>query len=247
MYSYYTLLTKREIIVSVASIALMIIFGVIIGGKINDRHNDEVSLYNKSLQVADAETFTYAMSTDVGNAFVKGQLKSVDTVNFDELGKTKYISVDKEKEVYTMHTRTVTHTNGNGTSYTTTEVYYTWDFVGRESKVAKQVEFLGTKFKIEEFQIPNRSYITTIQDNFFSDVRYVYYGVEAIPYDCILFTSLKNDTINNTDFIYTDSTIPDLISSWSVNAGIYIFWVFWLLLTGSLVCLFVFAENRWLE
>lgn len=33
--------------------------------------------------------------------------------------------VEKVKELYTMHTRTVTHTDGKGHSYTTTETYWT--------------------------------------------------------------------------------------------------------------------------
>lgn len=245
--SYYSI-TKREVIASIVIISIMIILGVIIGGKINDNHNDKVAIYNKALKIEDKATFEYAMSTNVGDAFIKGKLKSVDTVTFDELKeKTKYISVYKDKEIYTRHTRTVTHTNSNGNSYTTIEVYYTWDFAGRESKVAKEVKFLGINFKTEEFQLPSHSYITTIKDSWLSNTRYVYYGVKAKSYDYILFTKLKDNKINDTEFNQTDISIQELIDDLSSNVAIYVFWVLWIAFAVGLIYLFIMAENRWLE
>ena len=59
------------------------------------------------------------MRTDIGNAFVYGELKAVDTVSYDEIeGDFSYIK--KVKEKYTKHTRIVTKTRTNSKGETET-------------------------------------------------------------------------------------------------------------------------------
>lgn len=84
------------------------------------------------------------MDTNVGNAFVYGDLKAVDTVTYPEISG-EYMYVEKVKEKYTRHTRKVRHSNGKTTWYTT-ETYWTWDRVGSEDIKCKEVSFCGVNF-----------------------------------------------------------------------------------------------------
>ena len=106
-------ITKREILASISIIAVMILIGILISGKISECQMDKNEKYNKAVKIESQEMFRYGMDTNVGNAFVYGDLKAVDTVTYPEIGG-EYMYVEKVKERYTMHTRTVTHTDGKG-------------------------------------------------------------------------------------------------------------------------------------
>lgn len=97
-------LSKREIIVSVIILALMITFGVMIHGSINDSLMLEYQEYNTALQIDnDTEMFKYAMKTDIGNTFAYGELKCIDTVTYPEIGgEYSYVKKGKRR-VYTSH------------------------------------------------------------------------------------------------------------------------------------------------
>ena len=103
-------ITKRETIVSVAIVALMLVFGFMIHGAINDSLMLKYQKYNTALQITeDADMFEYAMKTNIGNSFVYGNLVCVDSVTYPEIGG-EYSYVEKVKERYTKHTRVVTYT-----------------------------------------------------------------------------------------------------------------------------------------
>ena len=78
--------TKREIIISIAIAAVMLTIGFFIYGKITDDQNDKNAEYQKAVHIEDSELFQYGMDTNVGNAFVYGDLRAVDVVTFDEIG-----------------------------------------------------------------------------------------------------------------------------------------------------------------
>lgn len=120
-------ITKREILASISIIAVMILFGILISSKISEYQMDKNEIYNKAVKIESQEMFQYGMDTNVGNAFVYGDLKAVDTVTYPEIGG-EYMYVEKVKERYTMHTRTVTYTTGSGKTrqtHTRTETYWT--------------------------------------------------------------------------------------------------------------------------
>ena len=143
-------ITKREVLVSVIIVSVMLLLGIVIHGNINDQLMLEYQKYNTALQIEnDSELFVYGMKTNVGNAFVYGDLKAIDTVTYPEIGGA-YSYVEKVKERYTRHTRTVTKTktvNGKTKTYTETEVYYTWDKVDSWDKHSEKISFL----EIEEY------------------------------------------------------------------------------------------------
>lgn len=76
-------ITKREVLFSIAIIAVMTLIGFVIHGKISDNLMNEYQKYNTALQIDNnSEMFSYGMRTDIGNAFVHGDLKAVDTVTY---------------------------------------------------------------------------------------------------------------------------------------------------------------------
>ena len=100
-------ITKREVLASISIIAVMIMIGIFISNKISEHQMDENEQYNKAVKINSQELLQYGMDTNVGNAFVYGELKAVDSVTYPELGG-EYMYVKKVKEIYTQHTRTVT-------------------------------------------------------------------------------------------------------------------------------------------
>jgi len=106
-------ITKREILASISIIAVMVIIGILISTKISEHQMDKNEIYNKVIKIESQDLFQYGMDTNVGTAFVYGDLKAVDTVTYPEIGG-EYMYVEKVKERYTMHTRVVTYTTGSG-------------------------------------------------------------------------------------------------------------------------------------
>lgn len=153
-------ITKREILLSIAIVCIMLLLGFVIAGSINT-----------SLQVnEDKDLFEYGMRTSIGNAFVYGELKAVDPVGYEGVdGDYSYIK--KVKEKYTKHTRVVTKTrtvNGKTQTYTDTETYWTWDEVAHWEQRSTKITFLDVEFDYGEISFPSSGHITTIKET----VRY---------------------------------------------------------------------------
>lgn len=237
-------ITPREFIASVSIVAIMILIGILISGKISESQIEANEVYNKALTIEDKDLFEYGMRTNIGNAFVYGKLKAVDTVTYPEIGG-EYMYVKKVREEYTMHTKEVEHKNEDGTTYTTIEIYWTWDYDRSWDKKCEKISFCGVKFKSNKINLPNPSYIKTIYES--SDVRYLYYGTST-KHTGTIFTELKDGTINNTSF-YKDRNIEETIEHLKGNevVAIVAFWIFWIFLTCCCVYAFYYAENNWLE
>ena len=239
-------ITKREVLFSIVIICIMLIIGITIAGNINDAVMEKQQEYITALQIDnDKELFEYGMKTNVGNAFVYGELKAVDTVTFDEIGGG-YSYVKKVKERYTRHTRTVTKTktvNGKTKTYTETEVYWTWDEIDRWSKHSEKITFLDVEFDYGVIDFPYAGYIDTIKES--SKIRYVYYGAPTHSIGT-LYTKLGDGTISNSA-MYHSSTIAETLEMKMSDCSVFIFWVLWIIVTGGLVCGFYYIDNRWLE
>lgn len=142
-------ITKRETIFSVVIVAAMLILGIVLSDKINDSLMNSYQEYNTTLQINDdSELFEYGMRTNIGNAFVHGNLAAVGSVSYPEV-EGQYATMTKVTERYTMHTRTVTKTrtvNGKTQTYTTTEHYWTWDTIDRDYIHVNSISFLGVEF-----------------------------------------------------------------------------------------------------
>ena len=239
-------ITKREVLFSIVIICIMLIIGIVIAGNINDAVMEKQQEYITALQIDnDKDLFEYGMRTNVGNAFVYGELKAIDTVTFDEIGG-EYSYVKKVKEKYTRHTRTVTKTrtvNGKTQTYTTTEVYWTWDEVDSWSKHSEKITFLDVEFDYGTIDFPYRSHIDT-QDGGYH-VRYVYYGAPTYSIGTI-YTNLANGTIPESSMNH-NRTIEETLDSAMRDGSVIGFWIGWIFLTGGVVYVFYYIDNRWLE
>lgn len=149
------LVTMREVLFSIVIISVMLVFGFMISSGISNSLMNDYQEYNTALQIDNnKDVFQHGMRTNIGNAFVYGKLKAIDTVSYNEIeGDFSYIK--KVKEKYTRHTRTVTksRTNSKGKTetYTETEEYYTWDYVSEESKVLQRLILLVLSFLMIQF------------------------------------------------------------------------------------------------
>lgn len=235
--------TKREIITSVSIIAILLLVGMFISNKISDRMLDKNEKYNKALKIDNAELFEYGMSTNIGNAFVYGDIEAIDTVSYPEISGN-YMYIEKVKERYTMHTRTVT-TTVNGKTRTRTETYWTWDRVGSEDKTSKKVSFLDKEFNVSQFNLPNTDYIDTIKES--SHIRYKYYGVPA-KLTGTIFTYLSDGNIESKNIpIYVNKNISETIEYLDKDFSNVLFWVLWIGLIVIIVYGFYYLDNDWLH
>lgn len=235
-------ITKREILASISIIAIFLLIGVLISGKISEHQIEENEKYNKAVKIENADLFQYGMDTNIGNAFVYGDLKAVDTVTYPEIGG-KYMYVKKVKEKYTMHTRRVSHGSGKHRYYTT-QTYWTWDYAGKESKKCKEINFCGTILKSKKIDLPSSDYITTIKES--SHIRYKYYGV-GTKYTGTIFTILKNKTISDNSPFYNNMNIEQVVDHLESNITLVIFWIVWIVLVIAIVFGFYYFDNEWLE
>ena len=236
-------ITKREIIASISIMAIMFILGVIISSKIDDHCQDLNAKYNKAFKISNDENlFDYAMKTNVGNSFVEGEFKSVDKVSISDI-PGEYMKIVKVKEKYTMHTRVVT-TTVNGKTRTRSETYWTWDRVGSEAFKSEEISFLGKTFKLSKFDLPDTEHLKTIKES--SHIRYKYYVLDS-KFKGTIFTSLKDNTINNTSIIFKDMNISETMECMITKNPPAIFWTIWIILSISATYGFMRLDNNWLN
>lgn len=239
-------ITKREILASISIVAIMLLIGFLIGGKISEHQMDNNEKYNKAVKVETKDLFEYGMRTDIGNAFIYGDLLAVDTVTYPEIGNA-YMYIEKVEEHYTAHTRQVAHTrtvNGKTETYYTTETYWTWDYAGEESLTCKEVSFLGIVFDAKKISFPSEQYIDTIKVS--GHVRYKYYGV-ATKFTGTIFTELRGGTIKDDTPFYEDKTIEETVDYLESGMPLILFWVLWVILMAACLFGFFYIDNRWLE
>lgn len=222
----------------------MLLIGVLISGKISEAQLDANEKYNKAIKIDTLDLFEYGMRTNIGNAFVYGDLEAVDTVSYPDIDGS-YMYIEKIKEEYTKHTRTVSDYDDDGNRIGEhTEVYWTWDIVNRESLKCKEVSFLGHVFTSDKIDIPGDHYIDTIKES--SKIRYKYYGVDT-SFVGTIFTDLRFDTITNNTPFYVNMTIEQTVKHLETGSYVIFFWIFWIILTGFCVYGFYYADNNWLE
>lgn len=242
-------ITKREIIASISIVAILLMIGFAISGRISEKRLDTLQQYNTALKIEDTDLFEYAMDTNAGNAFVYGNLIAIDTVSYPDI-KGQYMYIEKVTEKYRRHTRTVTKTrtvNGKTQTYTDTEVYWSWDRVDSEDKMSKDVNFCGVAFKSSLFSLPAATYIDTVSGGY--HIRYKYYGCNP-EYTGTIFAKLADNTISSENgeiTFYNNHNIEETIEALEFFNWNVLFWIFWIILMGACVFGFYYIDNRWLE
>lgn len=240
-------ITKREILVSIIILALMLTLGFVIHGAIDHSMMIKHQEYNTALRIdGDAEMFSYAMQTNIGNAYVYGTWSAVDPVYYDEVDGN-YSYIEKVKERYTRHTRTVTKTrtlsNGETQTYTEEEEYWTWDRVDSWSKHCSKINFVGSEFDYGVIERPSTSHIATIRES--GHIRYKYYGA---PWTCeaTIYADLRDGTVNSVD-TYHYKTIEETHKQMTSKGGLVVFWVLWSIFMILVIGGFFVIDNYWLE
>lgn len=112
-----------------------------------------------------------------------------------------------------------------------------------ESKTATKISFLDVEFAYGKIPFPSSHQIGIVKTGYHR--RNVYYGTET-EFKGTIFTSLKENTINNTNFC-KNQTIAETIEYLEAEYEIVIFWVLWILLIIGLVIIFYYLENKWLD
>ena len=205
--------------------------------------------------IEDEQQFRYGMDTNFGNALVYGEIATNSPVTYDEIGNG-YIYIEKVKEHYTRHTRTVTKTDSNGKTHTETEVYYTWDRVWSDSRQTDSINFCGSDFPSDTISLPVHR-LSLSEAGVKNRMNYIYHGMDDrfyynVTYNNIAGTvlaNLKDGTMVSESYLYEDATPAEVIESKQGNETVtmVVFWVFWLILMAGCVYGFVYLDNRWLD
>lgn len=240
--------TKREILLSITILAVMIGIGVWISSPILSKANNRYIETASSVVVSDAEKFGYIKRTDAGRFIANGTLSVIDTIRIDGLPKP-YSYVKKDKEEYRLHVETYTTTDGKGHTTTHTRTYHSWDVVKTWKYRSERGRFLGQEFKMDEvFRYhPRKDTVVKVKTGLFeNDTRYVYYTCPS-SFNGIMIGEAQNKEYRESRFIEgknSDKYLED--AARSLNAGTAAFWIGWILLTGLLIVGFYYFENKWL-
>ena len=238
--------TKREILFSITILCFMIVIGVVISNTISTKLAEEKLDIFSSVKIdGDENKFDYIKRTDAGCFLANGELKAIKPVSLKELGG-HYMEIRKVREVYRMHTQTYTTSDGKGNTSVHVRCYWSWDYAGDEVFTSEEVTFLGKKFKTNSITFNrNLEYKKTIVGGV--NERFVYY---TYPLSKTGIMSGKTNNKNFTDLEFIPDTNIDSYldkAETIIKIKISVFWVVWFLITGLLIFLFYYAENKWLE
>lgn len=266
IFSNYDMeITLREVIASLAIIFVMIAIGFSIHSNIHDSILEKNERYSKAPIVTSLDLYDYVKKTSIGEVFTSFELEAAQPQKIAEL-EGEYLFIEKIKEHYTRHTKTVTKRDSKGKTYTETKVYYSWDKVNTEIFKSSEVIFnedvyLIDKFSRYDYFTVNLSELGTdyLKDNYYKiKNQYAYEDSNDRYYFCVspkkitgsVFVNLINDEIqDNRVKLYTNVS-PEELKSKHIENPIFmltLFWVLWIAFTGALVAIFYFIDNRWLE
>lgn len=239
--------TFREAVFSVFIVGVLVFFGFLIANAIEKSVHAKLLKYRQAVQIENnPEEFAYALKTDVGNAFVEGDFKTVDPISMEHLDG-EYLFIERDVQKYQRHTRTVHYTDSKGRSRTRTEHYWSWDTVSSHSQIANRIIFSGVEFNAETFNyctIPRTR--TVFKCGWLSNTRYVFY---TIPKDFhgTVFGELYGNYIFGKPEVMYNRDMSKTYRYYTTSHAVGIFWTFWIILIIAAVAGFYYIENSWLE
>lgn len=265
-------ITKREILVSIIGIVILLSIGLLINNAITYKSIAKKELYNKTLKIDnDKDTFKYAIDTNIGNVLVYGNFNIKNGVKIDEL-KQDYMAIKKETERYTKHTREVCNKCGEKTCCHT-EDYYTWNTIDTKKEYVDTISFLNINFRFKQFSnyeykrlnlnsdVVSDKHINKIRqnyiydnNNFFTrvgDLRYKYYVVGK-SFNGSVLAKAKNKTlepINESKISIFHNTINKILEEIKKELTVIkvVFWIIYIILIGVGVGYFIYQDNYYLE
>lgn len=242
-------LTLREAIFAFFIVGSMIALGFLIAGKIEQHVHNEQLKYRRAVQIdKDPNQFSWALRTDVGDAFIEGHLKTLDPVSHDLL-EGKWMKLSAAHQKYQMHTRTVTYTttDSKGRAHTKTrvETYWSWDTYETESFSASQAEFLGEKIYLDDLDICGAWRDEKVVKTGYH--KRVVFSMLPTDYDGTMFTTIKNKRISKGTPFWVGRDIAEAYKCCIASYSVSIFWIVWIVVTIGAVVGFFVLDNDWLE
>lgn len=261
-------ITKREVLLSIAIVCIMIAVGFLISGNISSSIDEKNEVYNKALKIEDMDMYEHAKSIGVGNAFTSFTLDAVTPQSIPEL-IGEYLYIERIYEIETLKTRVVTETytgsDGKTHTRTRTEQYWEWDVYSRDVYESPTVIFNGIEYDTNKFSNYPSHWLdiseSTINSEYLSGhnwsstylyksshKRYHYYVVPT-HFEGSTYLNLSNGDIEGTPKLHKDTEVQNLYQSYlsSATGWIVAFWILWIILSGGLVFGFYYLDNKWLE
>lgn len=240
--------TKREILISLTILGIMVGLGVWISSPIISAATEGYFATVSSTVVDTEDKFDYIRRTEVGRFIADGTLTVIDPVSLEELPKS-YSYIKKVKEEYRLHTETYTTTDSKGHVTTHTRTYHSWDEVKHWEYKSERAMFLGKEFKYTDvfrYQHNKDTIIKADTKWYDNDTRYVYYTGPTSFEGCM--TGIVEGKQYKDAKFRNELTSQDLIdrAETGINGTRVIFWLLWFLLTAGLITGFYALENRWL-
>lgn len=239
--------TFREIVFSVFIVGILVFIGFLIASAIDKSVQENLLKYRQAAQIRNnPEQFAYALKTDIGNAFVEGDFKTIDPVSMKHLDG-QYLFIEKETQEYRKHTRTVTYTDSEGRSRVRHETYWRWDTIATDSEMATKIEFSGVEFDSDTFSYETiRRQKEVYKCGWLSNTRYIFY---TIPKDFhgTVFGELKQGHLFGCPEVLYDKNIVEAYKDYTSSHAVSIFWVCWIAFIIFAVGGFCYIENPWLE
>lgn len=260
--------TKREILVSIIIIFIMISVGLLISQSISSNIEEQNEVYHKALKIEDLVTFEYATSTNIGNCFTIYVLDADSPQSIEELSG-EYLYIERIYEEEHRKSRIVTETyrvNGKTRTRTKTVYYWEWDVEQVDKYASPTITLNGDQYQFTrisgypEYTLKLDS-TSLSADYATSDIRsdcYIYYGshqrysFRVVPChsEGSTYVQVGNNTIlSDTITIYPDTTVSELYESLlkSSSFRINVFWVIWIILTIVIVAVYCYQHNDYLE
>ena len=242
-------ITLREAIFSITIASVLFFFGFQLSGCVEHHVNKSNLRYRQAAQISNnTNEFERAMATDIGDAFVEGHFKALDTVTHEHLGG-RWLHIVADYQEYRRHTRTVhyTVTDSKGRTRTKTrkEHYWSWDTYKVDRLHSKAVEYVGIPFSFEKFDYSwVRRHHETVDIGFRKRIEFSCLPTE---FDASVFTTLAKNTISNGTTLHPNLSIENLYKLHTDSIMVPLFWTLWVMLMIIAIVLFVVLENRWIE
>lgn len=144
---------KKNFTLNIIIILIMLIAGFFIDSKIKENNNQINELYNLATKIKNKDQFQYGLKISIGNSLVYGEIKAANPVSMPEI-KGEYFYIEKITEEYCMHTQIETYGDAQGNIYTTTRIYYTWDYKNTEFLISDEFILMDNKFNNPIYGLP---------------------------------------------------------------------------------------------
>lgn len=263
-------ITKREILVCIPIVCILLCLGLFIDSKIIESNLLSNEEYTKALKIDnDNNMFKYAIDTNVGNVINYGEFKVNDGVK-DSWLKNDYMYIKKITEEYRRHHRTVCSGSGK-TRSCHTQTYYTWDNVHSIVNNVSNIKFSDVNFNFDDFkkypiyrlELSKEnvidSLVNKIDDNCIyedkgwshhvGDKRYYYRVINKSFYGTVFGETKDNKFLDKNELIIHDSNIEDFMKSkdgWNLAVRI-IYWILYLVMSGLAIYGYLYIDNDYLE